>query len=96
MSPASGEGSDMISLTREALDDLIEAAAERGARKALAGVGLHDEGAPIDIRQLRDLLGMYRVVRNGALAAFGKALMYALIGAGALWIGIKLKIGGGP
>lgn len=87
--------SDRINLTKEALDDVIEAAAERGARKALAGVGLHDERAVDDVRQLRDLLKMYRVVRNSALAALGKAMMYALIGAAALWLGIKYKIGGG-
>ena len=84
---------EAITLTRAELDDLVEAAAERGARKALAQVGLADDKAPIDMRQLRDLLGMYRVVRNSALAAFGKALMFALIGAGALWVGIKINIG---
>ena len=84
----------MISMNQEQLNDVLEAAAERGARKALASVGLHDERAVDDVRQLRDLLGMYRLVRNSALATFGKAMMYALIGAAALWVGIKLKIGG--
>jgi hypothetical protein len=82
-----------LTLTHAQLEDLLETAADRGARKALASVGLQDDKAPIDIRQLRDLLAMYRVVRNSALSAFGKALMYALIGAGALWLGIKLNIG---
>lgn len=83
-----------VTLTRAELEDLVEAASDRGARKALASIGLQDDKAPIDIRQLRDLLAMYRVVRNSALSAFGKALMYALIGAGALWMGLKLKLGG--
>jgi hypothetical protein len=30
---------------------------------------------------------IYRTVRSSAAAAFGKALMYALSGAGALWLG---------
>lgn len=85
-----------VILARNELDDLIEVAAERGANKALARVGLHDEHAPDDIRNLRDLLGMYRVVRNSALAAFGKGVMLALLGAGMLWLGIKFKIGGAP
>lgn len=82
-----------ITLTQQQLDDLIETAAERGAKKALASVGLHDDKAANDVRSLRDLLSVYRTVRNSAAAALGKALMYALIGAGALWLGIKLKIG---
>lgn len=86
----------MISLTRTELDSLVEDAAERGAKKALASVGLHDERAADDVRSLRDLLGMYRVVRDSALAAFGKALMFALIGAGALWLGLKFNIGKTP
>ncbi len=86
----------MITLTPEALDDLLEAAAERGAKKALASIGLHDDRAADDVRSLRDLLSVYRMARNGAAAAFGKALMYALLGALAVYVGIKLKIGGGP
>jgi 2-iminoacetate synthase ThiH len=82
-----------VTLSHEQLEDMLEAAADRGARKALASVGLHDENAPTDIRQLRDLLSMYRIVRKSALAAFGQALMFALIGAAALWLGIKLNIG---
>lgn len=86
----------VISLTREALDDLAEAAAERGAKKALASIGLHDEKAADDVRSLRDLLGIYRVVRNSALATFGKVVMYVLIGGAAMWLGIKFKVGGTP
>lgn len=86
---------DPIALTRAELDDIVESAAERGAKKALASVGLHDDKAANDVRSLRDLLSVYRTVRNSAASAFGKALMYALIGAFALYAGIKLKIGGG-
>ena len=86
----------MITITRAELDDIVESAAERGAKKALASVGLHDDKAANDVRSLRDLLSIYRVVRNSAASAFGKALMYALIGGAAVYAGIKLKIGGSP
>lgn len=86
---------EAITITRTELDDLLEAAAERGARKALGYVGLHDDKAPDDVRQLRELLGMYRIVRNGALKQFGQAMMLVLLGALTLWVGIKLKLGGG-
>jgi hypothetical protein len=82
-----------ITLTQQQLDDLAEAAAERAARKALAGVGLHDDKAADDVRSLRDLLGMWRIVRNSALKQFGGAVTLVLLGALALYVGIKLKIG---
>ncbi len=61
-----------IVLPREALDALLEDAAERGARKALTGIGLGDDKAPEHIRGLRDLFNMYRTVRDGALKQIGQ------------------------
>lgn len=84
----------MFTLTREDLNAIAEIAAERGAKKALASIGLHDDRAADDVRQLRDLLGMYRIVRNSALKQFGQAVMLVLLGAAALYVGIKLKLGG--
>jgi hypothetical protein len=72
---------DPITLPKAALDAMLEAAAERGARKALASVGLGDEEAADHIRGLRDLFDMYRAVRNGALRQIGQAVALVLIGA---------------
>jgi hypothetical protein len=56
----------MITLTRAKLDDIVESAAERGAKKALASVGLHDDKAASD---MRSLLAVYRTIRNSAASA---------------------------
>ncbi len=84
---------DHIILPRDALDALLEDAAERGARKALAGVGLGDEDAPEHIRGLRDLFDMYRTVRNGALRQIGQGLALLLIGALVFFVSTKLSTG---
>ena len=81
---------DHIILPREALDALLEDAAERGARKALTGIGLGDEKAPEHIRGLRDLFNMYRTVRDGALKQIGQGLALVLIGALVFFASTKL------
>ncbi len=42
----------------------IEAAAERGAQRALERLGLHDESAMTDVRELRDLLDSWRAAKR--------------------------------
>lgn len=81
---------DPIVLPREALDALLEDAAERGARKALTGIGLGDDKAPEHIRGLRDLFNMYRTVRDGALKQIGQGLALVLIGALVFFASTKL------
>jgi len=83
-------GRDPIVLPREALDALLEDAAERGARKALTGIGLGDDKAPEHIRGLRDLFNMYRTVRDGALKQIGQGLALVLIGALVFFASTKL------
>lgn len=72
---------DFVTMPKAALDAMLEDAAERGAKKALASVGLGDEKAPEHIRGLRDLFDMYRAVRNGALKQIGQGIALVLIGA---------------
>lgn len=81
---------DHIILPREALDAMLEDAAERGARKALTGIGLGDEKAPEHIRGLRDLFNMYRTVRDGALKQIGQGIALVLIGALVFFASTKL------
>jgi hypothetical protein len=81
---------DSVTMPREAFEAMLEDAAERGAKRALASVGLGDEDAPDHIRGLRDLFAMYRVVRNGALKQIGQAIALVLIGALVLFVSTKI------
>ena len=60
---------------------LVLEAAEDGARKALAGVGLHDEDAADDVRDLRSLMADWRTVKRGVFTSMANALVLGLIGA---------------
>lgn len=57
-------GIKLCDMDREALNTFLGAIAERGAFNALQHVGLHDENAGEDVRDLRALLSGYRVVRK--------------------------------
>ena len=47
---------NMLLLRREDFDELLDRAAERGAERVLAHLGLENGHAARDIRELRDLL----------------------------------------
>lgn len=53
--------------TKDELEQLIEAAAERGATAALKRVGLHDDDAGKDITELRSVLESWREVKKATL-----------------------------
>lgn len=76
-------------LTRSELEDLLESAAERGAKKALESVGLHDEEASNDIRDMRGLLESYRTVKTSVLTTIGKAVAVAILAILAFKTGIN-------
>ena len=59
--------------------ELFGAIAQRAADNALKSVGLHDEFALNDIRDLRSLLSGYRVVRKGALQRLGQIIMWVFV-----------------
>jgi hypothetical protein len=79
------------SISHDELEMLLEAAAERGARKALERVGLHDDNAMGDLRDLRGLLGAYRTVKTSILTTVGKAIAVAVIAALAFKYGFNWK-----
>lgn len=56
--------------TEEKLEELIIRASRRGARQALEEVGLHDDGAGDDIRELRGVLNGWRVTKSTAWKTF--------------------------
>ena len=75
------------------LDSLLEQAAERGARRALERLGLHDDDAGKDIRDLRTLIDGWRDTKR----TVGRAIVqWATIGIlGVLTVGALLQITGG-
>lgn len=69
---------------------LIEQAAEAGARKALASVGLQDDNAVHDVRELRNLLDAWRNTK-ATVAQTATRLVTTFI-LGALAAGLALKL----
>ncbi|MFH1157594.1 MAG: DUF6127 family protein [Pseudomonadota bacterium] len=73
----------MKEITLQKLQSLLEEAAEKGAEKALAKVGLGDENAGVDVRDLRDWLNACRVIKSEALktavSVATKTLIMAII-----------------
>ena len=81
----------MHQLSDEQLEAMLERASEKGARKALAKVGLHDDDAPNDIRDLRDLLRAWNATRNTVWQTIVK--WFTMLFLTALAAGVMLKIG---
>lgn len=70
-----------ISLTRAELDDLLDAAAQRGAKCALDQLGLTaDADTQRDLYEIRTLLADWRDVKSSALTFFGKVLAISILG----------------
>lgn len=86
---------DMLLLHKEDFDDRLERATERGAKRALADVGLDGDDAAHDIRELCGLLDAFNTATHTAWQTVFKMVttgfLLALV-AGAL---IKLKVFGG-
>lgn len=74
---------------------LLDAAAARGARKALEGLGL-DQEAERDIREVRDLLAAWRDAKKQIMQTIVKAITVALLSAIAIGVAVKIKLGAGP
>jgi hypothetical protein len=82
----------MFEITRRDLDDIIETAAERGAKKALNAIGLDDEAAVKDVAELRGLMQVWRDARKTALMTVVKTITTALLGVLALGVAIQLGV----
>ena len=81
-----------VSMPFEEFEQLLEEAAGRGAKRAMADVGLDGEDAAADIRELRGLLDAFNTAKQTAWQTVVKIVttgfVLALV-AGAL---IKLKL----
>ena len=84
-----------ITLRPEDLDDLLTRAAERGAERCLAHLGLENGHAARDIRELRDLLEAWREARHTAWQTIIKVATTGLLAVILVGAAIKLKLMGG-
>ena len=87
-----------IDLDNDELKALLVLAAKDGARQALAEVGLHDETASDDMRELRNLIDSWRsakkTIGSTIIKATTTAVLIFLAGAVAMKMGLGADIGG--
>jgi len=86
---------DRVGMSTADFEQLLTRAAERGARAALEQIGLGDERAARDVRELRSLLSCLRLAKSTAWQTFVKLLTTGVITLLIAGIAIKLKIFGG-
>ncbi len=84
-----------VRMPEDEFEELMELAAERGAKRALANVGLIDEHAANDIRDLRSLLGAFRMAKHTAWSTVIRLITTGLLIALMAGAAIKLKLFGG-
>jgi len=80
-----------IKLTTEELEEMLDRSAKRGAKLVLRELGLHDETAAVDIREIRGLLDTWRQTRLSIWNTFVKITtiaVFTFIGAA-----ISMKLG---
>ena len=87
----------LIRMPQGEFEEVLARAAEEGAKRALADVGLEGKEAAFDIRDLRSLLDCIRLVRRTAVQTSVRMITTGVMLALLAGIAIKLKIfGGGP
>jgi len=93
MSPhRSGQGH--VRMPDAEFEALMARAAEEGAKRALADVGLDGQEAAFDIRDLRSLLASIRFVRRTAVQTAVRMITTGVILALLAGIAVKLRIFG--
>jgi hypothetical protein len=93
--PDPTQNGETMLLRREDFDELLDRAAERGAERVLAHLGLENGHAAHDIRELRGLLEAWRDARHTAWQMAVKIITTALLAALIVGTAVKLKIFGG-
>jgi 2-iminoacetate synthase ThiH len=78
-------------MSPEVIERMIARAAKQGAREALQSVGLHDENAGDDMRELRNLLDAWRSTKKTVWSQVVKAMTMAVLGAIAAGAFLQLK-----
>ena len=76
----SSDGGKMHGITKAELKLLILEAAEKGSDRALARIGLHDENAVHDVKELRDLLEGWRATKSSVGKTIVRWVTLAVLG----------------
>lgn len=69
----------MLSITEAQFQQMLDKAAEEGAKRALEHLGLHDEHAAQDVHEMRSLLDAWRDVRRTAWQTFVQSCVKGLL-----------------
>jgi hypothetical protein len=85
----------MVTMPHDDFEQMLERAAERGARHALHEVGLDGADAAHDIRELRNLLDAFNEAKKTAGLTIVKMVVTGLVLALMTGSLIKLKLFGG-
>jgi len=83
-----------VRMAEAEFEELLTRAAERGARKALADVGLEGKEAALDIRDLRALIECIRFVRRTAVQTAVRLITTGVLLALIAGVAIKLRLFG--
>ena len=86
---------DTLLMRKEDFEELLNGAAERGAERALARLGLENGHAARDIGELRELLEAWRDARRTAWRTTIKVVTMAILAMLLVGAAIKLKLMGG-
>ena len=81
----------MLMMTEQELESLIHKAAQEGAKQALKEVGLSDEEAYDDVKELRSLLDSWRATKTTVGQTIARMVTTALLTA--LAVGIYMGWG---
>ena len=81
-----------VLMPEDEFEQLLDLAAERGARRALADVGLVDEYAAGDIRDLRSLLDALRIAKRTAWQTAVRLITTGLVLALLAGAAVKFKL----
>jgi MoaA/NifB/PqqE/SkfB family radical SAM enzyme len=95
MDGAQIERRKMVTLPQEEFEEILERAAERGARHALSEVGLDGPDAARDIRELRGLLDAFTEAKKTAGLTVVKMLVTGMVMALLAGAFVNLKLFGG-
>lgn len=77
-------------ITNEELEAMLDRAARKGAKEALASIGLLDDSAQKDITEMRSLLEAWRDTRRSIWSTVTKVITVSILTfiAGAVWMNL--------